>query len=34
MTPNQLFWDLTKENFTLHEVNFGGAEKISTAFYQ
>ena len=34
MTLNQLFWKLTKEKFTLHEVNFGGAAKISTIFYQ
>ena len=25
---------LTKEKFTLHEVNSGGAAKISTIFYQ
>ena len=25
---------LTKEKFTLHEVNFGAAAKISTIFYQ
>ena len=25
---------LTKEIFNLHEVSFGGAEKISTIFYQ
>ena len=31
---NQCFWKLTKEKFTLHEVNFGGAAKISTVFYQ
>ena len=31
---NQLFWKLTKEKFTLHEVNFGGAAKMSTIFYQ
>ena len=24
---------LTKEKFTLHEVNFGGAAKISTIFH-
>ena len=30
----QLFWKRTKEKFTLHEVYFGGAEKISTVFYQ
>ena len=24
---------LTKEKFTLHEVNFGGAANISTIFY-
>ena len=29
-TLNQLFWKLTKEKFTLHEVNFGGAAKISS----
>ena len=29
MTLHQLFWKLTKEIFTLHEVNFGGAAKIS-----
>ena len=29
-----LFWKLTKEKFTLHEVNFGGAAKISRTFYQ
>ena len=34
MTSNQLFWKLTKEKFTLHEVNFAGAAKISTIFYQ
>ena len=28
MTLNQLFWKLTEEKFTLHEVNFGGAAKI------
>ena len=27
---NQCFWKLTKEKFTLHEVNFGGAAKISS----
>ena len=31
---NQLFWKLTKEKLTLHEVNFGGAAKISAIFYQ
>ena len=31
-TLNQLFWKLTKEKFTLHEVNFGGAAKISVTF--
>ena len=31
---SQLFWKLTKEKFTLHGVNFGGAAKISTIFYQ
>ena len=30
MTLNQLLWKLTKEKFTLHEVNFGGAAKISS----
>ena len=25
ITLNQLFWKLTKEKFTLHEVNFRGA---------
>ena len=34
MTLNQLFWKLTKENLTLHKVNFGAAAKISTIFYQ
>ena len=34
MTLHQLFWTLTKEKFTLREVNFGGAAKISTIFYQ
>ena len=34
MTLHQLFWKLTKEKFTLHEINFGGAAKISTIFYQ
>ena len=34
MTVNQLFWKLAKEKCTLHEVNFGGAAKISTVFYQ
>ena len=34
ITLNQLFWKLTKGKFTLHEVNFGGAAKISTVFYQ
>ena len=33
-TLNQLFWKLTKEKFTLHGVNFGGAAEISTIFYQ
>ena len=28
MTLNKLFGNLTKEKFTLHEVNFGGAAKI------
>ena len=32
MTLNQLLWKLTKEKFTLHEINFGGAAKISTIF--
>ena len=34
ITLNQLFWKLTKGKFTLHEVNFKGAAKISTVFYQ
>ena len=34
MTLNQLFWELTKEKFTLCEANFGGAAKISTVFNQ
>ena len=34
MALHQLFWKLTEENFTLHEVNFGGAAIISTIFYQ
>ena len=34
MTVNQLFWKLTKEKSTLHEVNFAVATKISTVFYQ
>ena len=25
---------LTKEKFTLYEINFGGAAKMSTIFYQ
>ena len=29
-----IFWKLTKEKFTLHEVNFGRAAKISAIFYQ
>ena len=29
MTLHQLFWKLIKEEFTLHEVNFGGVAKIS-----
>ena len=33
MTAN-LVWKLSKEKITLHEVNFGGAAKISTLFYQ
>ena len=33
MTLNQLFWKLTKEKFTLHEVNFEGAAKIFPIFY-
>ena len=32
MALNQLFWKLIKEEFTLHEVNFGGAAKISTVY--
>ena len=32
MTLNQLFWKLTKEKFTLHEVNFGGAVKNLQSF--
>ena len=28
------FWKLTKEKFTLHEVNFGRTAKIYTVFYQ
>ena len=32
MTLNQLFCKLTNEKFTLHEVNFGGAAKISTSY--
>ena len=27
---NQFFWKLTKEKFTLREVNFGGAANISS----
>ena len=34
MTLNQLFLKLTKETFTLHEVNFGGPVKIFTVLYQ
>ena len=30
MNLNQLFWKLTKEKFTLHEVNFAAAAKVST----
>ena len=30
MNLHQSFWKLTKEKFTLHEVNFGGAAKISS----
>ena len=30
MTLNKLFWKLTNEKFTLQEVNFGGAAKISS----
>ena len=30
MTLNQLFWELTKEKFAYHEINFGGAAKISS----
>ena len=29
-----IFWKLTKEKFTLHEVNFRGTAKISAVFYQ
>ena len=29
MTLNQSFWKLIKKTFTLHEVNLGGAAKIS-----
>ena len=29
-----IIWKLTKEKFTLHEFNLGGAAKISTVFYQ
>ena len=32
MTLHQLFWKLTKEKFTLHEVDFGGAEKYLEYF--
>ena len=32
MNLHQSFWKLTKEIFTVHEVNFGGAAKISTIF--
>ena len=32
MTFNQLFWKLTKEKLTLHEVNFGGAAKYIQSF--
>ena len=34
MTLNQLYWKLTKENFTLHKLNFGGAAEMSAIFYQ
>ena len=34
MNLHQSFWKLTKEIFTVHEVNFGGAAKVSTIFYQ
>ena len=30
---HQLFWKLTKEKFTFHNVNFEGTAKISTIFY-
>ena len=30
MTLNQLFWKLTKERLTLHEVSFEEAVKISS----
>ena len=33
MNLHQLFWKLTKEKFTLHEVNFEGAAKIFPIFY-
>ena len=29
-----IIWKLAKEKFTFHELNFGGAAKISTIFYQ
>ena len=29
-TINQLFWKLTKEKFTLHEVNLGGAAYLQS----
>ena len=32
ITLNQLFWELNKEKFTLHEVNFGGATKNLQSF--
>ena len=34
ITLNHLFWKLTKEKFTMHDVNFEGAAKIYTVFYQ
>ena len=32
MTLNQLFWKLTEENFTLHEINFRVAAKYQQPF--
>ena len=32
MTLNQLLWKLTKEKFTLHEINFEGAAKYLQSF--